>query len=423
MAGARLKAEGGSSMDAPRDEVGFRKAYASKAEHLVIGIMSGTSLDGVDATLVRILNAPDGSVVSVTLLAHSYFPYSDELRSLINGLCSPESSRVDDLTYVHFGLAEWYAYAVGLVLKAAGMAASKVDAICMHGQTVWHAPSSRAFPGPEGDIPVKGTLQLGSNAVLRERTGIPVISDLRSRDMAAGGEGAPLAPYIDAILFGSKSEGRIVQNIGGIGNATVLPASAAMDEILAFDTGPGNMVIDTVVAAGTKGKQRYDPEGSIAAKGRVDLGLVARLMEEPYFARRPPKSTGREVYGAAFAASFMAAADAAGLSFEDSVATATAFTAESIASAYRDFILPVSPIAKVLVAGGGALNLSLLRMIQERLPQGMLVATTAAFGVPDQAREAMAFALMGHESLMGRPANLPAVTGARSHVVLGSITL
>jgi anhydro-N-acetylmuramic acid kinase len=410
-------------MDSPRDEVGFRKAYASKTEHLVIGIMSGTSLDGVDATLVRITTGRAGAVLSVVLIKHSYLPYSDPVRTLVARLCSTSSARIDDLTYVHFGLSEWYAKAVSLVIEASGLAASGVDAISMHGQTVWHAPIPRAFPGPDGQIEVRGTLQLGSSAVLRERTGIPVISDLRSRDMAAGGEGAPLAPYIDAILFGSATEGRIVQNIGGIGNATVIPAAATASGIIAFDTGPGNMVIDALVAAGSQGAQRYDSGGALAAKGRVAEDWVRDLMKDPYFSRPPPKSTGREVYGSAFAEAFAEHARKAGLSFEDSLATATAFTAESIASAYRGFILPRTPIGWVLVAGGGALNATLLRMIQERLPKGLLVTTTADCGVPDQAREAMAFALMGHESLMGRPSNLPAVTGARCPVVLGTITL
>ncbi len=191
------------------------------------------------------------------------------------------------------------------------------------------------FPVRRASIPVTGTLQLGSAAVLRERTGLPVIADLRARDMAAGGEGAPLAPYIDAILFGSRTEGRIVQNIGGIGNATVVPASASARDVIAFDTGPGNMLIDAVVSLGTGGAERYDASGARAARGTVCAALVAVLMKDPYFARKPPKSTGREVYGAAFAAAFLEEATARGLSFEDRVATATAFTAESIAAAYR----------------------------------------------------------------------------------------
>ncbi len=411
-------------MGVAMDEIGFRQDYASRREHHIVGIMSGTSLDGIDACLVRILAAAGEAVDSVELLAHSYIPYSPQMRALVSGLCSPDTARIDDLTYVHFGLGEWYARAALMVIAESGIDRSRIDAISMHGQTVWHAPEPRQFPGPEGrPLPVKGTLQLGSAAVLRERTGLPVISEHRERDMAAGGEGAPLAPYIDSILFGSKTEGRIVQNIGGIGNATVLPAASAMADILAFDTGPGNMVMDAVVSLWSSGRQSYDEGGAIAARGSACESIVAELMRDPYFARRPPKSTGREVYGASFASAFMKRAKAEGLGFEDSLATATAFTAETIAAAYRDFILPTTPIASVLVAGGGALNATLLAMLRSRLGAGIRVGTTADCGIPDSCREAMAFAVLGHESLVGRPGNLPAVTGARFPVILGSITL
>lgn len=407
-------------------EVDFRSEYAAKRVHRVIGLMSGTSLDGVDAVLLTIRDSGERSVESVDLLAHAYLPYSDEVRRWVSRLCSPESARIDDLTCAHYGLSEWYAEAVFSVLSAAGVRVDAVDAVALHGQTVWHAPQGRPFPGPRGELTVVGTLQLGNPSVLRERTGLPVVSDLRARDMAAGGEGAPLAPYIDALLFGDEAEGRVVQNIGGIGNATVLPAGvrgAGGTGIVAFDTGPGNMVIDAVVAAGTDGKARYDDGGALAAAGEVEETLVEELMGAPYFARKPPKSTGREVYGAAFAEGFLHRAAALGLSFPDTVATATAFTAESIARAYRDFVLPSTQIATVLVAGGGARNPTLLSMIESRLPGGLRVRTSAEFGVPDEAREAMAFALIAHESLLGRPANLPSVTGARHPAVLGNLTL
>jgi len=404
-------------------EAGFRAAYASRAEHSVIGLMSGTSLDGVDAALVRIVTDRKGAVARVQLVAQAALPYSDELRRSVAALCVPETARIDDLTYVQFGLSEWYARAVQLVLRSAGAEPSGVDVISMHGQTVWHAPQPRPFPVPGGTAPVKGTLQLGSAAVLRERTGIPVIWDLRSRDMAAGGEGAPLAPYIDALLFGSNAEGRIVQNIGGIGNATVVPAGATADAVYAFDTGPGTMVMDAVAAASSAGAERFDADGRRAAAGTVDAAEVAELMKDPWFARRPPKSTGREVYGESFVGAFLARTAARGLSADDQAATAAAFTAESMAAAYRDFVFPKAGIRTVVVCGGGARNPTLLGMLRQRMPQGVVVTTASALGVPDLAREAMAFAVLGHESLMGRPSNLPAVTGARSPVVLGSITL
>ncbi len=416
-------------------ELNFRAEYAARREHRVIGLMSGTSLDGVDAVLTRIVtkDAPRGAstgpaahageVERVELEGHYYVPYTDEMRRIVGALCKPETARVDDLTYIHFGLSEWYAAAVLGLLEKTGRAASEIDLIAMHGQTVWHAPALRDFPGPGGSVlKVKGTLQLGCPAVLHERTGIAVAADFRSADMAAGGEGAPLAPCIDGILFGSGSEGRAVQNIGGIGNVTVLPAGCPADRIFAFDTGPGNMLIDEVVAAGTGGAEHYDPDGRYGAKGSADPAVVDALMSESYFSRKPPKSTGREVYGEAFAASFIKDCAARGLSFEDEVATATAFTAESIAAAYRDFVIPSVPLGMAIISGGGALNLTLMKMLAERLP-GIKVVSSAELGVPVDAREAMAFAVLGHESLMGRPGNLPAVTGAKRPVVLGTLTL
>ena len=399
------------------------RTYASKSEHLVIGLMSGTSLDGVDAALVRIVTAAGGAIQAVTLVHHTYVPYSEELKRTVSALCSAETARIDDLVYAHFGLSEWYARAVEVLLADSGVRGEEVDAIGMHGQTVWHAPLSRSFPGPQGPVSVAGTLQIGASAVLRERTGITVIADFRARDMAAGGEGAPLAPFIDALLFGSATQGRIIQNIGGIGNATVVPPGAAAAGVVAFDTGPGNMVIDALVRMGTEGKQAHDSGGALAASGRTSAEMVEQLMEDPFFTRKPPKSTGREAYGTDFAQRFKKEAASRSLSFEDAVATATAFTAESIARSYRDFVFPATRIHEVIVCGGGALNATLLRMIRERLPAGITVTTASARGVPDQAREAMAFAVLGHESLMGRPGNLPAVTGARAAVVLGTMTL
>ena len=417
------------------DATAFRGAYAARREHHMVGIMSGTSLDGVDAVVARIRTSADGGLAGVSLVSHAYIPYSDALRRVLGALCTRDGARIDDLTYAHYGLSEWYARAASDAIRASGLGPERIDAISMHGQTVWHAPEPRAFPGPGGaDLAVKGTLQLGSPAVVAERTGLPVIADLRARDMAAGGEGAPLAPYLDALLFGSADEARVVQNIGGIGNATVLPAGAAGQAgtrgqagVTAFDTGPGNMVMDAVVMDGTRGAMRWDDSGGIAARGRVHEAIVEHLMADPYFARMPPKSTGREVYGAPFVRGFLASCAAAGLSFEDRVATATAFTAESIARACRDFILPSAPIGRLIVAGGGAQNPVLMGMIEGRLAayagRSIPVLSSVAFGVPDQAREAMAFAVLGHESLMGRPGNLPAVTGASRAVVLGSVTL
>lgn len=405
------------------------EGYAGKREHYLIGIMSGTSLDGVDAVLAKVGNSSSGTLEKVELLGESSIPYSDELKNILLRLCSVSGAKIDDLVYADFGLSEWYATAVSELLESTKFSAAEVSAICLHGQTVWHAPARRPFPAPRGgSLPVNGTLQIGSAPALRERTGIPVISDFRSRDMAAGGEGAPLAPYVDALLFGHASRGRIVQNIGGIGNATVVPSRAAQAGssragVFAFDTGPGNMIMDELVRRETFGAEHYDRGGARAARGKADLGLVEELMADPYFLKNPPKSTGREVYGADFVDAFQACAKRRGLSAADAIATAAAFTAESIVASYRDFIFNATPIADVVVGGGGALNPALMGMIRARLPEGVMLMTTADLGIPEQAREALAFAVLGHEALMGRPGNLHEVTGASRDVILGTITL
>lgn len=398
--------------------------YRLKQEHYIIGLMSGTSLDGTDAALVRILTDDSGAVQKIDLVDFVSVPYSNELREVLIRLCSPETARVDELTAAHFGVSEWYAHSVSELIRSSGISSRQVDAISMHGQTVWHAPVALDFPGPTGgSLPVVSTLQIGECAVVRERTGLPVIGNLRARDMAAGGEGAPLTPYADALMFRSPTEGRLVQNIGGIGNVTVLPAASSAEGISAFDTGPGNMVMDAIVRQATGGRQHYDPNGSMAAQGMFDQGLVDLCLDDNYFKRLPPKSTGREVYGAAYAARLMEMAAARSLSLEDTLATATCLTAETIVRAVEDFILPKVQISAMLACGGGTSNATLMEMIRQRLPGGIRLERTADYGIPDDAREAIGFALLGHEELMGRTNTLPAVTGAKHAVISGNLTL
>ncbi len=398
----------------------FLETYQTKKETHIIGLMSGTSLDGVDATLVRISVENDDKV---SLLYHYYLPYTHEMREKVSRVCRKDTATISDIVDVHFGLSVWYAKAVNTLLEKSGYAAESIDAISMHGQTVWHSPIPKPFPGPDGEFGVTGTLQLGNPSVLRELTHIPVVSDFRSADMAVGGEGAPLAPYSDYMMFGSPEEGRIIQNIGGIGNATVLPANNGQQDIFAFDTGPGNMIIDELVSIYTENNQLYDDTGAIAKEGIANEMIITHFMKDPYYKKSPPKSTGREVYGKDFTQTFLALCTENHLSLVDAIATATAFTAETISQSYKDFILPFHRISKVLVCGGGALNLTLLKMIGQRLPEGIEVTTTSAFGIPDQGREAMAFAIIAHQSLLGKSGNLPQVTGARVPVVLGTITL
>ncbi|NOU95710.1 anhydro-N-acetylmuramic acid kinase [Paenibacillus sp. LMG 31456] len=400
------------------------EAYRKKKQHILIGIMSGTSLDGVDAAMVRIDTNTSGSIDQIELLGFEYIPYSVELKERLISLCSVEHARLDDLVIANYGISEWYVSAVENLLKSTGIERAAVEAISMHGQTVWHAPDQVPFPVPDGQTLVKATLQIGEAAVVRERTGIPVIGNLRARDMAAGGEGAPLAPYLDLIVFRSQHVGRIVQNIGGIGNATVIPAGAHTNECYAFDTGPGNMVMDTLVREETNGQLQYDTGGEIAAKGHVNDELVESFYKnDDYYEKVPPKSTGREVYGSAFAARFRDEGRKRGLTFEDIIASATALTAMTIVRSYQRFVFPIHKIGDVIVAGGGAHNKTLLAMMRKSLAPDCQLHTSENFGIPDDAREAIAFAVMGHESLMGRPSNLPAVTGAARPVILGQITL
>ena len=395
--------------------------YRTKTDHLLAGLMSGTSLDGVDAALVNVRTDGRGAIEQVTLREFAYLPYSDELRSLLLNLCSVETARLDELTLAHYGLAEWYAHAVQLLLEKAGVPTDEVDAVCVHGQTVWHIPGRTAFPGPAGTTEVRASLQIGDLSTLAERTGIPVVGNFRARDLAAGGEGAPLVPYADYILFRNVQKGRLLQNIGGIANVTILPAGCRIDQVTAFDTGPGNMVIDQIVQIVTDGRQRYDEGGRLAAGGSVNQPLLQRLLADPYYLLAPPKSTGREVYGLAFTRQLAEEARLSGISGVDLLATVTALTACSIAEAYRRFVFPVCRVDEVIVSGGGAHNQTLLRMLKEQLPAGVTMAAAEQFGVPDDAKEAVAFAILGHETLMGRPSNVPAVTGAKKAVPLGNI--
>jgi len=399
------------------------KGYARRREHLLIGIMSGTSFDGIDAVAVQIATATDGRIEAVRHLHHTAEPYSAEVKEVLLPLCVRGGSTIEALVYAHFLLGEWYAMAVQKLLETTHLAADAVNAVCLHGQTIWHAPTYRQMPGPLGPVSVHGTLQIGCAAVVKERTGIPVIHDFRAADMAAGGEGAPLAPYADALLFGHPSRGRIVQNIGGIGNATAIPPGSSQEGMFAFDTGPGNMIIDELVRRMTRGAQHYDEDGTIARSGKVCVPLLEALLEDAFLAMVPPKSTGREVYGASYVDRLESMGKKQGLSYEDMIATATAFTAETIVRAYRDYIMPTMAVDDVIVGGGGALNSTLLLMIQERLPPGVSLKTTMDFGIPAFVREPLAFAVLGHEALMGHPGNLPATTGAQKPVILGSITL
>ena len=374
----------------------------------VIGLMSGTSADGTDVALVDIDGTPPH--LQWRLLHFLFVPHPPRLREAILAATRPETGRVDLLCRLNTSLAEQFAHATLECIRQAGWTPADIDLIGSHGQTVWHAP--HAHP--------PATLQVGNPAVIAERTGIPVVSDFRSRDMAAGGQGAPLVAYVDLLLLQHPERIRAAQNIGGIGNVTFVPPHNRPDlRPIAFDTGPGNVLIDHLAARATGGQWTYDHNGALAAKGRVHQGLLAELLAHPYYRQLPPKTTGRELFTEAYANDIWAGGKALGLSPADIVATVTALTAHSIVRAYHDF-LPAFP-DDVILSGGGANNLTLMGMLQDLLAPAR-VYRSDAFGLPVDAKEAIAFAILAYETWYGRPGNLPEATGARKRVVLGSIT-
>jgi len=375
----------------------------------VLGLMSGTSADGIDATLTDITGAPPHP--KARLILHTHIPFTAEQRAAIFALFDPSTGSVDRICHMNFQLGEWFAAAALQAVAQANLKPTDIDLIGSHGQTIYHAV--------DADSPIKSTLQIGEAAVIAARTGITTVADFRVADVAAGGQGAPLISYIDWLLLRHESRCRAIQNIGGIANVTYL-APGDDSAVIAFDTGPGNMLIDAAVNSATDGEQTYDEDGAWAASGKVDRALLAELMAHPFLSRRPPKTTGREQFGVHYANELWSRAQSQGISDADLVATLTAFTAESIADAYRRF-LPQMP-DEVILGGGGAKNPILLALLREALDP-IAVTTHEALGIPDDAKEALAFAVLAYETLHGRAGNLPNCTGASRRTVLGKITL
>jgi anhydro-N-acetylmuramic acid kinase len=336
------------------------------------------------------------------------------LRRQILSLCRPASARLEDICHYNFVLGEVFADAMAKLCSKSNISLCSVDLIGSHGQTIYHSPRGKRY----GRTRIRSTLQIGEPSVIAQRTGITTVADFRPRDMAAGGEGAPLVAYADYVLFGHNRLTRAVQNIGGIANVTFLPGGCQQDDLVAFDTGPGNMVIDGVVRLMSGGKRRYDRGGKMAARGTVDKKLLNEMLRHPFLQRPPPKSTGREEFGAPFAEQIFRRGTKKGLVKADILATVTAFTAHSIARAYRKF-LPVIP-DEVILCGGGAHNETLVEMLHGELPEVKMLSTDD-FGIGVDAKEAVSFAILAWATIRGLTNNVPEATGAKEVVVLGKI--
>src|SRR5580698_703116 len=394
---------------------------------IVAGVMSGTSADGINVALVRLSTRGRGRP-RYTLLAHEEYPFPAPDRRAVLAMMNAELALVADLARLNFLLGELYAEAV---TRTARKHRVKLDLVGCHGQTLYHQGVAQRFLGRKLAV----TWQTGEGAVIAVRLGVPVVSDFRPADMAAGGKGAPLVPFLDYLLFANQRDGsieqnRVVQNICGIANLTVIPAGTSLRQVIAFDTGPGNMVMDAVMEE-LFGK-RYDRDGKIAASGRVLDGVTAKLLSAKFFREKPPRTAGREEFGREYVSRFLQLCR--GVSKPDMVATATALTARSIADAVQRFVLPrfaaLRPAKhqrrhnhQMIVSGGGAKNPTLMAMLHNEIaPFGISLHSSDEFGLPAEAKEAVAFAVLAHETWHRRPSNVPSATGAKRAAILGKIS-
>lgn len=400
---------------------------------IVAGVMSGTSADGINVALARIGDATDLdsheepetgagrsalSLHTIKLLGHAEYRYPAKVRAAVLAAMNASRASVADLARLNFLLGELYAEAV---LATQRRFRVKVDLVGCHGQTLYHQGAAQSFLGRE----ISATWQTGEGAVIAARVGVPVASDFRPADIAAGGKGAPLVPYLDYLWFRDGRVGRIVQNIGGIANLTAIPTGASAESVLAFDTGPGNMVIDAVTDE-LYGKP-FDRGGKIAASGKVIEPVVAQVLRRAFFRARPPKTAGREEFGQEFVREFLRSCGR--VRKQDIVATATALTARSIADAIDRFVISKSGstatdgFREMILSGGGAKNATLVAMLKEHLsPLGIRLRLSDEFGLPSEAKEAVAFAVLAYETWNRRPANVPSATGAKRAAVLGKIS-
>lgn len=372
-----------------------------------IGLMSGTSLDGIDAALCKIDGY--GIETNIEFTAFDTYPIPTAICKEIKNACLVQQSNVEQICSLNFKLGKLFSQAVGAICEKAGVACSQIEFVASHGQTIYHIPKTK------GNLQAS-TLQIGEPSIIAFDHNVKVLSDFRVMDMAAGGEGAPLVPYSEFILYSDKEKSRALQNIGGIGNVTILAKGGNLEEVVAFDTGPGNMMIDE--ACQRLLQKKYDEGGEVAALGKIHQGLLEDCLAHPFFAQKPPKSTGREDFGEHYVTSILKNYD--DVSAYDVIATFTMFTAKSIAKSYRDYVLPTQEIDELIVGGGGARNATLLRFLQVELPE-IKVLKQEDFGYSSDAKEAIAFIILGNETLHHRPSNVPSATGANRSVVLGKL--
>jgi anhydro-N-acetylmuramic acid kinase len=387
----------------------------SQKPMLVLGIMAGTSADGIDVALASISGAPPN--LNARLLDHTSVKFPSALRKEILRVAEQHPTTAGALSQLNFRLGELFADAALAACRKFRIPQKKIALIGSHGQTIFHQGKPVSFLGR----PTASTLQIGEASIIAARTGITTIGDFRPADIALGGQGAPLVPYADYLLYRHPKLGRVSLNLGGIANITVLPPAAKAEQVFAFDTGPANMLIDALVSHFTRGRQRFDENAQLASQGRSIPALLNDLLRDPYLKLAPPKSTGREYYGHAYLKKLFTLGRRHRAKPNDLIRAATIFTALSVVDALNRFVLPKTKIHQLIVSGGGAHNPLILAQLSAALP-GVEVLPSSRLGVPEDAKEAFAFALLAYETFHQRPANLPSATGARGPAILGKIS-
>ena len=382
---------------------------------LVLGLMSGTSADGIEAALIRISGAPPR--LNSKLLGHHSLPIPEPIRAAILRIAEGTPIPAAEISQLNFRLGQLFAEAAIATCKKLSVPVKSLDLIASHGQTIFHQGEPVSFLG----APTTSTMQIGEPSIIAARTGVTTIADFRPADMAAGGQGAPLVPFADYLLYRHEKFGRVSLNLGGIANVTVIPAHSKPSDVFAFDTGPANILIDALVAHFSKGRNRFDAGARIASRGDCQVPLLEKLLADPYLRLKPPKSTGREYFGRTFVEEILTEGRKLRARPEDLIRTATIFTALSVVDALNRFVLQHTKIAQLIVSGGGTRNPLLMCQLEAALAPIELL-TSEKFGVPEQSKEAYAFALLAYETSHHRPSNLPSATGATRPTILGKIS-